>query len=84
MYAKNRQIKKGALMIVLAFINNCCWHSLVQVRHNAGRHSCCVVLLRWEFATGTVTNFAVAGELLCDRFGSDVADVSLSLDANGL
>ena len=25
--------------------------------------------------TAAVTNFAVAGELLCDRFGSDVAAI---------
>ena len=34
--------------------------------------------------TVTVTNFAVAGESLCDRFRSNVADMSLSLDVNGL
>ena len=31
-----------------------------------------------------MTNFAVAGKLLCDRFGSDIADASLSLDVNGV
>ena len=35
---------------------------------------CClgVVLLHSAFATATATNFAVAGESICDRFGSDV------------
>ena len=33
MYAKNKQIKISALIIAL--IDNCCWHSLVQVQHNA-------------------------------------------------
>ena len=36
-----------------------------------------VVLLHWAFATATTTTFAVAGESLCDWFGSDVADTSL-------
>ena len=34
--------------------------------------------------TGTATNFAVNGESLCDQFGSNVADASLSLNVNGL
>ena len=33
--------------------------------------------------TATATNFAVPRESLCDRFGSDVAVASLSLDVNG-
>ena len=33
-----------------------------------------VVLLHWAFATAT--NFAVAGESLCDQFGSDIAAMS--------
>ena len=41
-----------------------------------------VVLLHWAFVTAT--NFAVAGESLCDWFRSDVADPLLSLDVNGL
>ena len=32
----------------------------------------------------TATNFAVAGESLCDQFGSNVPDASLALDVNGL
>ena len=35
-----------------------------------------VVLLHWAFSTATVTNFAVAGELLCDWFGSDIVVMS--------
>ena len=34
--------------------------------------------------TMTATNFAVARKSLCDQFGSNVADASLSLDVNGL
>ena len=36
------------------------------------------------FATVTASNFAVAGESLCDQFGSKVAAMSLSPDVNGL
>ena len=43
-----------------------------------------VVLLHQAFVTATVINFAVTGELLCKPFGSDVTDVSLLLDVNGL
>ena len=35
-----------------------------------------VVLLHGAFVTATVTNFAVAGESLCDRFGSDITAMS--------
>ena len=34
-----------------------------------------VVLLHWAFVTVTATNFAVAGESLCDQFGSDVTAI---------
>ena len=26
--------------MLLTIINNCCWHPLLQVQHNTGRHSC--------------------------------------------
>ena len=71
---RTSKLKKVHWWLLLAFINNCCWHSLVQVWHNAGRHSS----LRFDFYRGMLT-FCDSLSFIVDK-KIDPSDIDIFCD----